>query len=311
MALLDVARNALPLVGVDPAVLNDADVAHAVVLGHNVVSVHGVPGVEVALRRNGQLLEGSVTVAPGVEVARPIHLCFGLEGPRDVQEVRVDFQLGQGARARVTSCCAFPGARDARHLMHATLVLGTDAVLTYNEHHHHGMHGAMIVAPHASVRVGTGARFFSNFALLAGAAGKLEIDYDVAVGDDGLAELSARVVARQADEVTLKEAVRLVGVRSRGLIRSRVVVQDDAHAEVVGITEAAGRLARGHVDCREIVLGRARAGATPVVRVLHPEAKVTHEAAIGSVDRKELETLMARGLSPEQAIELVVSGILR
>lgn len=49
----------------------------------------------------------------------------------------------------------------------------------------------------------------------------------------------------------------------------------------------------------------------PIVRVFHPEAKVTHEAAIGSVDKKELETLMARGLTPEQAVEMIVSGILR
>ena len=69
--------------------------------------------------------------------------------------------------------------------------------------------------------------------------------------------------------------------------------------------------ARGHVDCMEIVQGQAKARAIPIVRVFHPEAKVTHEAAIGSVDKKELETLMARGLSPEQAVELIVSGILR
>jgi hypothetical protein len=61
----------------------------------------------------------------------------------------------------------------------------------------------------------------------------------------------------------------------------------------------------------EIVQGQAKASAIPIVRVFHPEAKVTHEAAIGSVDKKELETLMARGLTPEQAVELIVSGILR
>ena len=55
----------------------------------------------------------------------------------------------------------------------------------------------------------------------------------------------------------------------------------------------------------------ADATAIPIVRVFHPEAKITHEAAIGSSDKKKLETLMARGLSPEQAVELIVSGILR
>ena len=58
----------------------------------------------------------------------------------------------------------------------------------------------------------------------------------------------------------------------------------------------------------EIVQGQA--SAISIVRVFHPEAKVTHEAAIGSVDKKALEALMARGLSPEQAVEMMVSGIL-
>lgn len=80
---------------------------------------------------------------------------------------------------------------------------------------------------------------------------------------------------------------------------------------ITGITEAHARGARGHVDCMEIVQGQGHAGAIPIVQVFHLEAKVTHEAAIGNVDKKELETLMARGLAPEQAVELIVSGILR
>jgi Fe-S cluster assembly scaffold protein SufB len=49
----------------------------------------------------------------------------------------------------------------------------------------------------------------------------------------------------------------------------------------------------------------------PIVRVRHPEAQVTHEAAIGTVDQTQLETLMAHGLTPDEAIELVISGLLR
>jgi len=44
--------------------------------------------------------------------------------------------------------------------------------------------------------------------------------------------------------------------------------------------------------------------------VFHPDAKVI-QAAIGSVDKKEFETLTAPGLTPEQAVEMIVSGILR
>jgi len=64
------------------------------------------------------------------------------------------------------------------------------------------------------------------------------------------------------------------------------------------------------VDCLEIVRGNATASAVPEVRVTHPLAKVTHEAAIGSVDQQQFETLMARGLSPEDAVDRIILGML-
>jgi uncharacterized protein len=40
-------------------------------------------------------------------------------------------------------------------------------------------------------------------------------------------------------------------------------------------------------------------------------AKLTHEAAIGSVDKKQVETFMARGLTEDEAVDVVVRGMLR
>ena len=53
------------------------------------------------------------------------------------------------------------------------------------------------------------------------------------------------------------------------------------------------------------------ASAVPMVNVTNPLAKVTHEAAIGTVDRRQMETLMAHGLSPDQAVDVIVRGVLR
>jgi len=48
----------------------------------------------------------------------------------------------------------------------------------------------------------------------------------------------------------------------------------------------------------------------PIVVVRDDRARVTHEAAIGSVNSKELETLMARGLDEEEAVDIIVRGLL-
>jgi hypothetical protein len=80
---------------------------------------------------------------------------------------------------------------------------------------------------------------------------------------------------------------------------------------VTGITAGHAPGARGHVDCLELVRDQAVASAAPMVNVTNPLAKVTHEAAIGTVDRRQMETLMAHGLSPEQAVDVIVRGVLR
>jgi Fe-S cluster assembly scaffold protein SufB len=69
--------------------------------------------------------------------------------------------------------------------------------------------------------------------------------------------------------------------------------------------------AKGHVDCTEVVQGEAVADASPVVRASHPEAEVTHEAAIGRIADDKIAGLMAKGLSSDQAIDMIVSGLLK
>lgn len=311
MSELEALTRVLPMVGAEPAILDDERIAHVVGQGHRILSRRSVPGLDLDIEEAPDAIVGKMTIRAGVVIEQPIHMCFGLAHPTGSQNIRIDVVVEERATARVLSHCLFPVAQAAQHRMQATIDIGPGATLTYREGHYHGPHGGMQVVPHASIKIGKGARYFSDFSLLSGSVGDLDIDYLVEVEEDGIAELAAKIFAHRSDRITLKEAVMLRGERSRGLIKTRVVLEDEACAEITGITEAHAKGARGHVDCMEIVQGRAHASAIPIVRVFHPEAKVTHEAAIGSVDKKELETLMARGLSPDQAVEMIVSGILR
>jgi Fe-S cluster assembly scaffold protein SufB len=311
MSELDELARVLPMVGAEPTILDDERIAHVVGQGHHILSRRSVPGLQLDVEETSDAIVGKMTIRAGVVIEQPIHMCFGLAHPTGTQTIRIDVMVEEKAAARVLSHCLFPVAQAAQHRMQATIDIGPGASLTYTEGHFHGPHGGMLVIPHATVRIGKGARYFSDFSLLSGSVGELDIDYLVEVEEDGIAELTAKIFAHRTDRIMLKETVSLRGERSRGLIKTRVVLDGEARAEITGITEAHAKGARGHVDCMEIVQGQAQASAIPIVRVFHPEAKVTHEAAIGSVDKKELETLMARGLTPEQAVELIVSGILR
>ena len=123
-------------------------------------------------------------------------------------------------------------------------------------------------------------------------------------------EMLARISGYADDKVKIREATHLGGRGARGLLESKIALQDQAEAEIYNEMTADAPEAQGHVDCTEVVKDEAMARAIPIVEVRHPEAKVTHEAAIGSVDSTQQQTLMARGLTEEEATDTIIQGML-
>ena len=296
--------------GVDRAILADDRTAHMMVSGNRLLSRRQVPGLDVDARETPDGIDARIRVAAGVRLARPLHLCFSVLPAAGRQYIRMHLALDEGAAADIIAHCFFPNAQRVEHLMDAEIEVGPRAHLSYSEGHYHGPYGGVVVVPKAKVKVGAHGLYRSDFSLTTGRVGRLDIDYEVEAGEEAVVELTARVFGHAVDAIRIREKLVLAGRGARGLIKTRVAVEDDATAEIVGITEGIAERARGHVDCLEIVKDRAVASAQPMVKVTHPLAKVTHEAAIGSVDHHQMETLMAHGLSPEQAVDLIVGGLL-
>jgi Fe-S cluster assembly scaffold protein SufB len=311
MTDLEQLYQALGMIGEDPARILSGDSAHVVAYGHQIVSHQSIPGVLITAQASENGITAKIVIVEGWQVEQPIHLCFGLFERFGVQNVALEVDMGANAKATLWSHCLFSVPDAARHAMEAVIRVGAGAELRYQEAHYHGASGGMEVVPRARVALERGARLFSDFSLVTGLVGKLDVDFDVNVGEDAVAELTSKVFGHGTDKIRLKERLVLAGRNARGLIKSRVAVEDDATAEVIGITEGNAAGARGHVDCTEIIKDRGVVSASPQVKVTHPEAKVTHEAAIGSVDRQQMETLMARGLTPEEAVYRIVGGLLR
>ena len=123
-------------------------------------------------------------------------------------------------------------------------------------------------------------------------------------------EMTARINGTGDDIIEIRETGQLVGKGARGVLNSRIAVRGNAKAKVYNKMIATAPYTRGHVDCKEIIQDNGTASAIPIVEVGNPKAHVTHEAAIGSVDNKQLETLMSRGLSEDDAVDLIVEGLL-
>jgi len=306
-AMLDAYQQA----GGDPQALQLPDVATLVISGDQVLAVHEIPGLRFEAEPIEHGVRARLFVEPGAHIERPVHLCFGVIPAEGRQEIQADYEIGDGAQAQFLAHCSFPNAIQVEHIMHARIHVGEDASLTYTEEHFHGPHGGVNVRPHAEVSVEAGGRFVSTFSLTRGRVGTLDVDYQIDVAAGGLAELTTKAYGTGEDRIQVREAVRLNGARSRGLTRTRVAVRDSAVSQVFTSMEGNAPGARGHMDCTEIVRDQAQAHNEPLVIVRDDQAQVTHEAAIGTVNRKELESLLARGLDEDEAVDLIIRGMIR
>lgn len=278
---------------------------------HNrVLGVHLVPGLEVDAKEQKDGIEAKILVTRGAIIEKPIQVCFGMIPPSGLQQIVLDVQIEPQASAGIVAHCTFPNARRIRHEMNAVLTIGEGARYAYFERHVHGVDGGVVVVPKSKVRVCEGARYQTDFELIRGRVGQIDIDVEVTGEARSVSEITARVSGVADDRISIKETAHLTGEYARGVLTSNIALRDYARAEVYNTLIASAPYARGHVDCKEIVQGHAVAKAVPIVEVNHPKAHVTHEAAIGSVDSKQLETLMSRGLDEDDAVNLIIQGLL-
>ena len=298
--------------GGDKSALQSKDVAKLVIHENRVLSTDSVKGLKLETKETETGVNVNLLVEEGARIPRPVHLCFGILPKEGLQEIIMKVDARDNSQVSVIAHCIFPSAVKVIHKMDADIKIGSNARFDYKETHYHGETGGIEVIPKAKVKVGKGGVWQSTFSLSQGLVGKLDYDFEVTCLDKAVAELIVKAYGRGSDDIKIWEKIYLNGTGARGIAKSRLVLGDKAKAEVRGETYGNAPYARGHVDCMELVNGtEAVARAIPVVSVTNDKAKVTHEAAIGSIDRKQIETLMARGLDEEEAVDVIVRGILR
>jgi Fe-S cluster assembly scaffold protein SufB len=290
--------------------LQTVRVASAVISGNRVLAVNEIEGVSIEAEELESGVRARITVAPGTKVDYPVHLCFGMLPAEGLQEIVSEFEIGEGAEVGFLAHCTFPNAVNLKHVMEAHVHVGPGATMRYSEAHYHGPHGGIEVLPTTHAQVDEGGWLESEFSLVHGRVGRLVIQFEVDVADWGVVELVAKSYGWADDFISVNEVMRLNGEGARGLTKTRAAVRDRAISEVYTTAEGNAPGAVGHMDCTEIVRGEAVARNVPVVVVRNDRARVTHEAAIGSVSRKELETLMARGLDEDEAVDIIIRGML-
>ncbi|MFP3979882.1 MAG: SufB/SufD family protein [Desulfobacterales bacterium] len=207
----------------------------------------------------------------------------------------------------ITGCATAPHLRTGLHVGISEFYVKKNATLHFTMIHHWG--DEIEVRPRSVIHVEDGGTVVSNYISLR-PVGSLQM-YPVTYleGKDSVARFNSILVAPPGCELDVGSKVVLSRPGARAEIISRAITTGGtiiARGEMDGKVEGV----KGHLECKGLILKEGIMHAIPELMGRVPGIDMSHEAAVGKIDQKEIEYLMARGLDEETAVSTIVRGFL-
>ncbi|MGB9749190.1 MAG: SufB/SufD family protein [Candidatus Woesearchaeota archaeon] len=305
--LISNAEKAAKFSEIDTSAIHDEKFPKLLLHKNRIVRQKVVNGLIVDASETKNGIRARIVVKKRIEL--PIYLCFGVLEKKYDQRINIELVAEENSEAKIYAFCTFPNAENVSHIMKAKYLLKKNSKIDYHEFHYHGKNGALVI-PEIIVSCKENSSFNTSITSLYGVIGKIKYLVDVNLEKNSKCAALSKIKGSKDDKIIVVENAKLSGQNSSAVIKSRLISSENSRAVFKGEIVGIGDESRGHVDCKEIIMDNGFAKTIPKLKVINKKARVTHEAAIGSVDKKELQTLQARCLTREEAINLIVKGML-
>jgi Fe-S cluster assembly scaffold protein SufB len=130
------------------------------------------------------------------------------------------------------------------------------------------------------------------------------------VGENATARFNSILLAPEGTNIDVGARVFLRAKGSRAEAVSKAITTGGnvvARGHFIGEAEGI----KAHLECRGLILAEGgKIHAIPELEGSARDVEMTHEAAVGKIAPEEIEYLMARGLTGEEATAAIVRGFL-
>ncbi len=174
----------------------------------------------------------------------------------------------------------------------------------------HNWADEVYVRPRSAIAVEEGGTFLSNYVSLKGVKSIQTFPTCFLKGRGAIARFNSVLVAPDGSHLDTGSRIVLEAPETRGEIISRTISYG-------GTVVARGHLIgkapeiKAHLECQGLMLAdKGVIHAIPELEAHVPDVDMSHEAAVGKIAKEEIEYLMARGLSEEDATSTIVRGFL-
>ena len=128
-------------------------------------------------------------------------------------------------------------------------------------------------------------------------------------GENSVARFSSIIIASPTSYLDIGSRAILGAKGASAELITRAITRGGtiiSRGEIKGNTDHT----RGHLECKGLILKDGIIHAIPEIEGSVVGTELSHEAAVGKIAQDEIEYLMARGLSEEEATATIIRGFL-
>ena len=131
------------------------------------------------------------------------------------------------------------------------------------------------------------------------------------VEEDGSVEMNSIILGKEDSYVSVGGDINLIGEGASGINESKAVIMDESSVISEGTINALEKETEGHIGCDALTTSESASMETyPGLSSEVSNTDLSHEAGIGNIREDELFYLQSRGLSEEEATQLIVKGFV-
>jgi len=250
-----------------------------------------------------------IRALPGAKVKAPVQTCLMLKGKGVAQTVHNIVIVEEGAELDVvTGCSTSKGVEKALHLGISEFYIKKGATLNFTMIHNWSEQ--IGVRPRTVIVQEDNSTFINNYVALKPVRTIQTYPTARMEGRNCFSRFNSVAIAHKGSELDLGSRAIMSGEGSRCEMISRTIATGGkviARGQMIG----KAKNVRGHLECRGLILGEGGVQiAIPELEAYVPDLEMTHEAAVGKIAQDQVEYLMARGLSEDEAVGIIVRGFL-
>ncbi len=251
-----------------------------------------------------------IRALPGAKTVYPVQACLYLNKIGSIQDVHNIIIAEEGSELHIiTGCTTAFKNEPGLHLGVSEFYIKKNAKVTFTMIH--SWTPQMGVRPRTGAIIENNGLFLSNYVIMKPVKSLQLYPAAKCIGENATVRFNTIMVAPPDAKMDIGSRVFLDAKGARTEIISRAITTGgDIIAR--GYIDGSKPDVKGHLECRGLILGDSGTiHAIPELKGTLAGVDLSHEAAVGKIAEEEVEYLMARGLTRDEATAAIIRGFLK